>query len=93
MIEDEDVARWLGPAGAPRDCHNLFLMALLDNHEHKHVEFIFACSSPYVVRPSVAKGAVSWSHVWVVIVIVVVEEGGSAVQGGYPAGGGGQLKA
>ena len=46
MIEEQDIPKWLGPSGAPKDCHNLFLMALLDNHEQKHVEFIFACSSP-----------------------------------------------
>ncbi len=44
IIEEEDVAKWL-PNGAPKDCRNLFVMALLENHEGKHVEFIFACES------------------------------------------------
>ncbi len=46
VIEDEDVTRWLGPSGAPRDCKNLFVMALLESHQREKVEFIFACSSP-----------------------------------------------
>ena len=45
LIDDENVAKYL-PNGIPGGCKNLFLMALLENHEGKHVEFVLACESP-----------------------------------------------
>ena len=43
-IEEEQYPHWL-PNGVPGGCKNLFAMALLENHEGKNMEFIFACDS------------------------------------------------
>ena len=43
-INGDNFSKWL-PNGVPSGCQNLFVLALVDNHEHRHAEFYFACES------------------------------------------------
>lgn len=44
IVDDEDIPRRL-PRGVPSSCKHIFVMALLENHDNKSVEFFFSCQS------------------------------------------------